>query len=76
MIDLASIKFLWKTDGSANGECPALLAVDGGHIVVGKVLSAEEVAAVRAVTEANNSGIGADEVAVFLPADVLNRLSN
>lgn len=71
---MRELKFMWKDKGSANGDCPALYQVDGGHIVVGRLLSADEIAQVRAVGEANDSGIGDGETAVFLPANVLNRL--
>lgn len=75
MLDMATIQFLWKDGDSANGECPALFKVDGGYIGVGKALTAEESAQVRALGEANNSGIASDEVAVFFPANVLDRLN-
>ncbi len=70
------IKFLWKTGDSGNGDCPSLIKVDGGYVTVGKILSADELAQITAVGRANNSGIGADETAVFLPADVIDRLRN
>jgi hypothetical protein len=68
------LKFLWKTPGSGNGDCPSLFKTDGGYIAVGKLLNSEDLAEVHAVGRANNSGIGADETAVFIPADVLDRL--
>lgn len=68
------LKFKWKDDNCANQTCPALFEVDGGHIVVGKILSADELAQVRALGTANDSGIGDGETAVFLPANVLDRL--
>ncbi len=71
---MRDLVFKWKAGDSVNGDCPALYEVDGGHIVVGKLLNADDLAQVRAVGEANDSGIGTDETAVFLPADVLNRL--
>lgn len=71
---MRELKFMWKDDGSANGDCPALYEVDDGYVIVGKILTADEISQVRNVGEAHDSGIGADETAVFLPANVLNRL--
>lgn len=70
-MDLA---FLWKTGESGNGDCPSLFKTDGGYIAVGKLLNSEDLDQVAALGRANNSGIGADETAVFIPADVLDRL--
>lgn len=71
---MRDLEFMWKTDSSAGGECPSLFKTDGGYIGVGKALSATDTAQVRALGEANDSGIGADEVAVFFPADVIDRM--
>ena len=60
------IKFMWKTDGSAVENCPALYKAPGGYVVQGKVLDAETRAALRQV--------GGDEDAVFVPADVIDRI--
>lgn len=68
------IEFLWKADGSGNGDCPSILKVDGGYVLVGKNLDEETAAQIAAAGRANNSGIAADETAVFLPADVIDRL--
>jgi hypothetical protein len=68
------IKFLWKTGDSGNGDCPSIMQVDGGYILVGKNLSQDAVDQIHAVGRANNSGIGPDETAVFLPADVIDRI--
>ena len=68
------LKFLWKTEDSGNGDCPSLFKTDGGYIAVGKILNSEDLDQVHAAGRANNSGIGADETAVFIPADVLDRL--
>lgn len=70
------LKFLWKDENCANSTCPALYEVDGGHVVVGKILNADDLAQVQALGAANDSGIGEGETAVFLPANVLNRLKN
>ncbi|WP_433730921.1 hypothetical protein ACQP2Y_21350 [Actinoplanes sp. CA-051413] len=75
MLDITTIQFLWKDRGSANGECPSLFKVNGGYIGVGKALTAEEAAQVRALGASHGSGIAADEVAVFFPANVLDRLN-
>ena len=68
------ITFLWKDSHSGTGDCPALYQTDDGYIVVGKTLTDTELAEVRAVGGANNSGIAPDEIAVKLPANVLDRL--
>ena len=68
------IKFLWKTGESGNGDCPSIMQVDGGYVLVGKTLGNEALSQIHAVGRANNSGIGADETAVFLPADVIDRI--
>ncbi|MEU4236811.1 lipid A biosynthesis lauroyl acyltransferase [Actinoplanes sp. NPDC026619] len=68
------IQFLWKSSSSGNGDCPSIMQVDGGYVLVGKVLDGEALAQVHAIGQANNSGIGADETAVFLPADVIDRI--
>ena len=60
------IEFMWKTDGSAVENCPALYKAPGGYVVQGKVLDAETRAALRQV--------GGDEDAVFVPADVIDRI--
>ena len=60
------IKFLWKTDGSAVENCPALYEAPGGYVVQGKVLDAE--------TKAQLRQFGGGEDAVFVPADVIERI--
>lgn len=60
---------MWKDGTSGTGDCPSLSRVtDGpeGYVVVGKKLDAETLPKVRQV--------GADELAVFVPANVLDRL--
>jgi hypothetical protein len=69
-----NIQFLWKTSASGNGDCPSILKVDGGYVLVGKNLDEQTAAQIAAVGRAHNSGIGIDETAVFLPADVIDRL--
>jgi hypothetical protein len=68
------LEFLWKTSDSGNGDCPSLFKTTGGYIAVGKILNSDDLAQVHTAGRANNSGIGADETAVFIPADVLDRL--
>lgn len=68
------IEFMWKTGHSGNGDCPSLMKVDGGYVTVGKTLDADTLAQIHAVGRANNSGIGPDETAVFIPADVIDQI--
>ena len=60
------IEFMWKTDGSAVENCPALYRAPGGYVVQGKTLDAEGRAGLRQ--------LGTDEDAVFVPADVIERI--
>lgn len=60
------IEFMWKTDGSAIENCPALYRAPGGYVVQGKVLDAGTRAALRQ--------LGGDEDAVFVPADVIEKI--
>lgn len=65
------IKFLWKDLGSGGGGCPALYdvrKVHNGYIVQGKALDAETKATLRQLAD--------DEDAVFVPANVLDRLKD
>jgi len=62
----ADIEFLWKTVLSGAGGCPALYRAPGGYIVQGVKIDA----ATRAVLR----DLAAGEDAVFVPADVLERL--
>lgn len=71
------LQFLWKWDGSGNGDCPSAFKAtrDGaaGYILVGSNLNADETAHVAALGRAHNSGIAGTETAVFVPADVIDR---
>ena len=69
-----NIEFMWKTGESGNGDCPSIMKVDGGYVLVGKNLTEDAAAQIHAAGRANNSGISSDETAVFLPADVIDRL--
>jgi hypothetical protein len=60
------IKFLWKTDTSAIENCPALYKAPGGYVVQGVTLDAE--------TKAQLRQLGSGEDAVFVPADVIDRI--
>ena len=67
-MEFDQLDFMWKTDGSNTGNCPALYKVDGGYVVQGKTLGRGTAARLR--------DLGADEGAVFVPGDVLDRLRN
>lgn len=60
------IRFMWK-DGNSNVQgCPALYEAPGGYVVQGKKLDGE--------TRAQLRQFAGDEDAVFVPANVLDRL--
>ena len=60
------IKFMWKTGGSNVGNCPAMHEATGGYVVQGKLIDDE--------TRAQLRDLGGDEAAVFVPADVIDRI--
>jgi hypothetical protein len=60
------ITFMWKDADSNVGDCPALYEAAGGYVVQGKLLDDD--------TRAKLRDLGADETAVFVPANVLDRL--
>jgi hypothetical protein len=60
------ITFMWKDEGSGGGGCPALYEAPGGYVVQGKTLDPE--------TRARLRQLAGDEDAVFVPANVLDRL--
>lgn len=60
------ITFKWKTFGSGGGGCPALYDAPGGYVVQGVRLDAETRAQLRQLADT--------EDAVFVPANVLDRL--
>lgn len=62
------IHFMWKDDGSGGGGCPALYEAPGGYVVQGKILDAETRAQLRQLLD--------DEDAVFVPANVLDKLKD
>ncbi len=63
------IEFLWKDDVSNVGDCPSLSRgrLDGrdGYFVVGKKTSQD--------LRAQIPQVGDDEIAVFVPANVIDR---
>jgi hypothetical protein len=69
MIEIGKIKFLWKDGDSRTGGCPGLHIVEEGpegYVVVGKNTNP--------ALRAQISEISDDETAVFVPANVLDRL--
>jgi hypothetical protein len=69
------IEFMWKTDGSAVENCPALIRTDGGYFTQHKRVTDPEVRArLIALSAANGSPLGDDEDYGFVPADVIDRI--
>ncbi|MEQ4205774.1 hypothetical protein [Actinopolymorpha sp. B9G3] len=66
MFELSWLEFLWKTGNSGTGGCPALYRTEGGYVVQGVKLGEGARGQLRQLAE--------DEDAVFVPADVLDRL--
>jgi hypothetical protein len=69
MIEIGKIKFLWKDGDSRTGGCPGLHQVEEGpegYVVVGKNTDPSLRAQIREISD--------DETAVFVPANVLDRL--
>lgn len=61
------LEFMWKDSGSGGGGCPALYRAPGGYVVQGVQIDDETRAQLRQVAEG--------EEAVFVPANVLDRLA-
>ena len=59
------IEFMWKDRDSNTGNCPAQYKAPGGYVIQGKKLDAE--------TRAQLRDLGADEDAVFVPDNVIDR---
>lgn len=57
---------MWKTSESRTGNCPALYETEGGYVVQGKALDDS--------TRAQLRDVGGGETAVFVPADVIDRI--
>jgi hypothetical protein len=68
-------RFIRKDPGSTTGSCPTLIG-DGakveGHFVVGKAATPEEIAALGPVLARGDSGIGPDEVVVWVPPGTIH----
>lgn len=60
------IDFMWKDGNSSSTTCPALYKAPGGYVVQGGRLDAETKAQLRQLAD--------DEDAVWVPANVLDRL--
>lgn len=60
------LEWLWKDEVSGLNGCPALYRAPGGYVVQGRALDDETRAQLRALAD--------DEDAVFVPANVLDRL--
>ena len=65
-MEIGSLRFLWKTSTSGGGNCPALYKADGGYVVQGRRLDP--------ATRARLRDLGVDEDAIFVPADVIDRI--
>lgn len=64
---MRTLRFMWKDESSIGGNCPALYEVEDGFVVQGKMLSDNE--------RSQLVDLGDDEIAVFVPANVLTRLA-
>lgn len=60
------IKFMWKDSGSQVGNCPAMYEAPGGYVIQGKQLDD--------ATRAQLRDLSGDEDAVFVPANVIDRI--
>lgn len=61
------IRFMWKTEDSGTGNCPAryeVTSAEGGYVIQGKMLDAAARGQLR--------DLGGDEDAVWVPADVID----
>lgn len=63
---MRKLEFMWKWADSGVTGCPTLYRTEGGYVVQGIKLTADERAQLRQHAD--------DEDAVFVPADVLDRL--
>jgi len=59
---------MWKDDASNVGNCPAMYKAPGGYVIQGKLLDDE--------TRAQLRDLGSGETAVFVPANVIDRIKN
>ncbi|GAA4931793.1 hypothetical protein HD597_012882 [Nonomuraea thailandensis] len=60
------ITFKWKTSDSGGGQCPAIYDAPSGYVVQGKKIDE--------ATRAQLRDLAMDEDAVYVPADVIDRL--
>lgn len=60
------LRYMWKDTGSVGGDCPAIYETDGGYVVQGVKLDDATRAQLRQLADS--------EDAVFVPANVLDRL--
>jgi hypothetical protein len=60
------IRFMWKDESSNTGNCPALYEAPGGYVVQGEFLDDATTAQLR--------DLGDGETAVFVPANVIDRI--
>jgi hypothetical protein len=67
-VEISDLKFMWKDEGSNVGNCPAMYEADGGYVIQGKLLGEATLAQLR--------DLGGDETAVFVPANVIERIRN
>lgn len=68
-MEFDDIQPLWKDATSNVGNCPSLSKVDGGFIAVGARVGEKTAARINATF-----GIAQEEVAIFIPDNVLDRL--
>jgi hypothetical protein len=69
MLKIGKIRFMWKDETSRTGGCPGLWRVEegpAGYLVVGKNTDPSVRARIAEISD--------DETAVFVPANVLDRL--
>lgn len=64
---MTELEFLWKDRNSGGGGCPALYRTESGYVVQGKRLDERVRAQLR--------DLAGDEDGVFVPANVLDRLT-
>jgi hypothetical protein len=69
-VKIERIEYMWKDTGSGGGGCPSLSKTHGpdGYAVVGKIVDAETLAKIPQIAD--------DETAVWVPANVLDRLKD
>jgi hypothetical protein len=63
---MRDLEYLWKDDASGGGGCPSLYRTEGGYVVQGVKIDHQARAQLRQLAD--------DEDAVFVPANVLDRL--